>query len=109
MSIDAPFQDALTELSTLGIGKAAEVLNAMLDSHISLGAPAVRVVGRAELIALFAGSGKRNLAAVEMRYGGSMDGNVKLIFNADDAGRLVDCIIGEESFVVTVNYSASTL
>jgi chemotaxis protein CheC len=99
MTIDALFLDSMTELSSLGLCKAADVLNSMLDSHIVLSAPTIRIVDRLELFDSFAVSGGRDLAAVEMRYGGSMDGIVKLIFDAEDAGRLVDCIIGDESFV----------
>ena len=91
--------DALTELIGLGIGKAAEVLNLMLDSHIALSAPVLRIIDINELAStLGGGEGRaRELSAVRMRYSGSMSGSVELIFSAGEAIKLVDCLIGEES------------
>jgi len=88
--------DALTELVGLGIGRAADVLNSMLDSHIGLSVPSVRLVQGAELVEVLSRDGGNALSAVQMRYSGSMKGSVELIFTAGEAGKLVDCIMGEE-------------
>lgn len=94
---DAAFLDAFGELASLGVGKAAEVLNAMLGSHIRLSAPVVRFVdARTENFAP-AGAEGGPIAAVEMSYSGSVKGSVELVFAAGDAGRLVDCLVGEET------------
>ena len=42
--------DALTKLIGMGVGKAADVLNSMLDSHIGLSVPSVRLAQGAEMI-----------------------------------------------------------
>lgn len=87
--------DALVELVTLGIGQAAEVLNLMLDSHIELAAPEIRILtGEALLDTL--GTGGDRLSAVSMRYQGEIEGVSELVFRSAEAGRLVDCITGEE-------------
>jgi chemotaxis protein CheC len=92
MSIDRV--DALTELVTLGIGRSAEVLNLILDSHIELSAPTIRIIDADELPQALETDDKR-LSAVSMRYTGSMDGVTELIFRSSEAGKLVDCITGE--------------
>jgi chemotaxis protein CheC len=97
MDFKPDIMDALTELVGLGIGKAADVLNSMLDSHIGLSVPSVRLVHGAELVEVLSRDGGNALSAVQMRYAGSMKGSVDLIFSAGEAGRLVDCIIGEET------------
>ncbi len=97
MTLQPNFKDALTEFVGLGVGKAGEVLNAMLDSHIALSAPNIRVIGADELAGEIGGDGESKLSSVEMRYSGSIDGAVKLIFQAVDAGKLVDSIIGENA------------
>lgn len=93
-----PRMDTLTELVTLGIGKAAEVLNLMLNSHIELSAPEVRILDTRELSQVL-GRDVRRLSAVSMRYNGSMDGVTELIFRSDEAGKLVDCLTGDEHAV----------
>jgi chemotaxis protein CheC len=87
--------DILTELVTLGIGKAAEVLNIMLNSHIELSVPEVRILEANELPQSL-GKDQRRLSAVSMHYNGSMDGVTELIFESAEAGKLVDCLTGEE-------------
>lgn len=99
MTLEQDLSDALTELIGLGIAKAADVLNSMLDSHISLSAPSIRMVPADDLILILARSEGSALSAVQMRYAGSMNGAVELIFAAGDAGKLVDCLIGEETII----------
>ena len=89
--------DPLTELIGIGIGKAAQVLNSMLDSHIVLGAPVLRLVALAELTEALTEGDSRELSAVQMHYAGSIDGAVELIFDTAEAGKLVDCLVGEET------------
>lgn len=88
--------DALTELVTLGIGRSAEVLNLILNSHIDLSAPVIRILDAGDLPEALEADEKR-LSAISMRYNGSMDGVAELIFSSAEAGKLVDCITGEES------------
>ena len=65
--------DALTELVTLGIGRSAEVLNLILNSHIDLSAPVIRILDAGDLPEALEADDKR-LSAISMRYNGSMDG-----------------------------------
>jgi chemotaxis protein CheC len=99
MNLEQETRDELTELIGLGIGKAAEVLNTMLDSHIALCAPSIRIVSAPELIGFLAATDGAELSAVQMRYSGSMAGTVELIFSSGEGGRLVDCIMGDDPMV----------
>jgi len=96
MTLEDKLSDALVELIGLGLGKAGDVLNTMLDSHIVLSAPSIRLIRSDELILTLSRRDGANLSAVQMRYSGSLRGSVELIFSTSEAGRLVDCIIGEE-------------
>jgi chemotaxis protein CheC len=89
--------DALAEFVNLGMGKAGEVLNQMLNSHIALSAPTIRFIDQRDLSPVLAESPDSVLSAVEMVYRGSMEGAVELVFKTADAGKLVDCIIGQEN------------
>lgn len=87
--------DALTELVTMGIGRAAEVLNLILNSHIELSAPVIRILDVGELSDALQAD-HNSLSAVSMRYHGSMNGVTELIFSSNEAGKLIDCITGDE-------------
>lgn len=89
--------DPLNEVFGLGIGRAANVLNSMLDSHIHLSAPILRLVAVPELVESLASASMVDFSAVQMHYSGSIDGSVELIFDSPEAGKLVDCLIGEET------------
>jgi len=88
--------DALTELVSLGIGRSAEVLNLILNSHIELSAPEITVIDVGVLSQALKAD-ESSLSAVSMRYNGSMDGVTELIFKSREAGKLVDCVTGEEN------------
>ncbi len=84
--------EPLSEIIGIGIGKAGEVLNAMLDSHVKLSAPSLALATPANLEEqLFSRSGEK-LSAVEMSYSGDFDGSAQLVFASVDAGKLVDSI-----------------
>jgi chemotaxis protein CheC len=84
--------EPLAEIIGIGMGRAAEVLNTMLDAHVTLTAPVIRVLEPGELEGALGADPEAPLAAVEMDYGGELVGSAQLIFASDDAGRLVDCI-----------------
>jgi len=78
----------------IAIGRAADVLNTMLSSHIALSVPSIEMISKAELEARFSRSGSGKLAAIEMRCAGGLDASIELIFTSEDAARLADCVMG---------------
>ena len=84
--------EALAELISIGVGRAAEVLNSMLGSHVRLSAPDLRVLSPADLAGALATKGEGSLSAVEMDFSGEFSGSAELVFASRDAGKLVDCI-----------------
>lgn len=95
MSADGRLLDALGELVSLGVGKAANLLNIMLDSHVLLSVPSLSILSAEELRGRLGSLARQELAAVEMGYSGGIEGSVELIFSMDDAGKLVDCLTGD--------------
>lgn len=88
---DAAYE-ALAELISIGVGRAAEVLNSMLGSHVRLSAPSLRVMSPADLAGALTSKGEGSLSAVEMDFSGEFSGSAELVFASQDAGKLVDCI-----------------
>ncbi len=87
--------DVLKEMINIGIGKGAEMLNAILATHINLEVPFVRVLSQKE----FESDVKKNhvdsLAAVNLAFNGDISGNVELVFPKESASNLVAALTGE--------------
>lgn len=81
--------DAFQEMVNIGIGQAAGVLNAMLQSHVVLHAPVVNVVSQADLVAKKAMLKKEMLSAVRIGFKGPFSGNASLMFPTKSAVKLV--------------------
>jgi chemotaxis protein CheC len=89
--------DALKELINISVGRAAGTLNQMIDSHVHLQVPEVRILSPAEMqehtVAEF---DREKLAAVQLTFKGSFSGTASLVFPPDSAAKLVDVLTGEE-------------
>ena len=93
--LDPLEKDALEELVNIAVGRAANVLNTMLSSHIALRVPSIELVTVDALHARLSLEGADRLSAVEMRCSGGLEAAIELIFATDDAAKLADCIVGQ--------------
>lgn len=89
--------DALQELINIGIGRAANMLNQMVESQINLGIPVIRVLSlkdlQKELKLRFK---EKAFASVRLSFTGSFSGKANLIFPTESASMLVSILTGEE-------------
>lgn len=96
--------DALKELVNIGVGRAAGALNQMLNAHVGLRVPYIKLFLPQELkdggIAEF-GAGK--LSAVRLKFKGPFSGNASLVFPPDSASKFVSVITNEESGVIDLD------
>jgi len=81
--------DILSECVNIGLGRAAEALNRMCDSHVRLAAPEIRVMNRPSLAAAAAGRCPAVCEGVFLPFTGPMKGMTALAFAMGDAGQLV--------------------
>ena len=88
--------DALTEVVSIGVGRAAAVLNGMIDSHIKLQVPFVKIVSMKDLVSQTDGGQEQALSAVRLAFMGPFAGTAALVFPPDSASKLVSVLIGEE-------------
>ncbi|MFZ4615665.1 MAG: hypothetical protein ACOYM2_05605 [Rectinemataceae bacterium] len=93
--VDAQSLAAMTELIGIGVGRAGEVLNTMLGSHVRLSVPSLREVRVEDLAATLENRSIDSLSAVEMEFSGDFTGCAELVFASSDASRLVDVITAE--------------
>jgi chemotaxis protein CheC len=89
--------DALQELINIGVGRAASILNEMVDSRIILQVPFVKVLSLAQLqqeLAKLFNHGQ--FSSVRLSFTGFFSGTAELIFPTESASTLVSVLTGEE-------------
>lgn len=88
--------DALKELINIGVGRAAGMLNEMVNSRVYLQVPSVRVFSLLEAKKELGRLGGDRLAAVQLLFKGPFSGTAALVFPAESASNLVAVLTGEE-------------
>ncbi len=96
MKISKQQLDDMSEVLNIGIGKSSKVLNSMLNSHINLQVPEIKVLNKDEFIDEISELSGDDLAAVDLAFTGYLEGIIQLIFPSDAAMKLVMALIGEE-------------
>ncbi|MCP4253627.1 MAG: chemotaxis protein CheC [Candidatus Scalindua sp.] len=90
--------DALKEMIGVGMGKAAGMLNEMLESHIELKVPSLSIIKSKDLNcnSVCAELGGDQLTSVSLGFQGSYKGNSTLVFPEESAVKLVAALTNEE-------------
>lgn len=101
--------DALTELMNIGVGRAAGMLNEMIDSPIELHVPVVKVLRSSELAMEIGQPSEELLSFVRLVFRGAIRGTAALLFPTDSAANLVAALTGEESSPDLDSVRAGTL
>lgn len=91
-------KDALQEIINIGLGKAAAMLNKLLNNHIILEVPHVTIVPFSDIGNEFGMMHSTPISAVRLSFKGAVNGISSLVFPPDSASKLVDILMGEESF-----------
>ncbi len=89
--------DSLKEMVNIGVGHAAGVMNAMLNSRVQLHVPIVEMMSYQELQAKIQSMSRGNLSSVRIGFKGPFSGNASLVFPAEGAVKLVSILTGAEA------------
>ena len=89
-------QDALREMVNIGVGRAASILNQMLEHPIQLQVPDVEVLPVNELARALGNLANTRLASVQLGFKGAFSGQALLLFPTNSASNLVTLLTGEE-------------
>lgn len=95
-SLTSSQMDTIKEIINIGVGKAANLLNSLISSHIDLKVPELKVITIKELITEVQQDHGEVLSAVSLPFSGGFSGIAKLIFPTESAGTLVSVFIDEE-------------
>lgn len=89
--------DALQELINIGVGRAASVLNEMVDTRIILQIPFIKILSLVNLKQELKGRFNEGyFSAVKLSFTGAFCGTAELVFPNDSASTLVAVLTGEE-------------
>lgn len=97
MRLSANQIDSLKEMVNIGVGHAAGVLNAMMNSRIQLRVPVVEMMNYEELHFKIQSMGHGDLSSVRLGFKGPFSGNASIVFPAEGAVKLVSILTGFEA------------
>lgn len=96
MNLTPDQTDALKELINIGVGRAAGMLNEMVNSRVYLQVPSVRVFSAPEAKKQLERLDSGKVAAVQLLFKGPFSGTAALVFPTESASNLVAILTGEE-------------
>ena len=88
--------DALKELINIGVGRAAAMLNQMVNIRVHLKVPFVKILMLSNLASELEELGSEHLATVRLNFKEGFSGTAALIFPTDSASNLVAMLTGEQ-------------
>lgn len=92
MNITEDLQDLITELTNIGIGDAASVLNEMVESHVTLQAPMLIMLTSDKLEQRLIDDLGDDLSVVQMHFNGGMNGAANLLFPIESGKKLTNLL-----------------
>ncbi len=94
-SLTASQIDFLKELINIGVGKSSASLNTLIDKHIILQVPLVKIMTYPEMMEYLENYKDEKYASVTLPFRGDLVGNIKLLLSSSNAAKLADTFIGE--------------
>jgi chemotaxis protein CheC len=89
--------DALQEIVNIGIGRAAAMLNEMVDARIVLEVPTIQLLNASQLLQeMIERFNSQSISVVRLGFSGSLSGTAELMFPTDSASVLVAVLTGED-------------
>ncbi len=85
----------MAEIVNIGVGRAAGILNEMVDGSVDLKVPSIEVLLSRKALREGKLFGGQMLSCVKMPFNGSLTGCAYLIFRSDSALNLVAALTGE--------------
>ncbi len=93
MHITDKQKDVFKEVINIRVGESAGILNELLNTHISLQVPDIKIFSYNDMEKEMAGLLEKKLSAVWMEFSGPVTGITSLIFPPEDASKLIDLIL----------------
>jgi chemotaxis protein CheC len=88
--------DALKEIVNIGMGKAASILNGMLEVHIELEVPSIIMFDPENPGEELADVSQNYISSIQLDFHGPFSGSSALVFPPESVEKLVTALTGEE-------------
>lgn len=85
-------EDTLREMINIGVGRAAGLLNDMLNKHVTLVIPELSVLSYNELLHYLERYSQSSMAAVQVGFRGVLTGSASIVFSSAGASRIADLL-----------------
>lgn len=111
MKIEEKYIDIITELVNIGMGKSADILNEMLESHICLGIPHLKITNYNQVQKELGFFRDEFFTSVNMNFTNEINGVAQLLFPEPSASELINIFVGKldnESNLDALRISALT-
>jgi chemotaxis protein CheC len=95
--------DALKEIVNTGIGRAASSLNSLLESHIELDVPSIRLFAPEDMALVRSDINAHELSCVKLSFQGFFAGSAVLVFPPESAVKLVSSLTGATPGTANLN------
>jgi len=95
--------DALKEIINIGVGKGADVLNAMLGAHVNLQVPCLKILSPDEFEQEIQKSSKECLSCINLPFEGNFSGVTELVFTLENASRLIAALTKDQPNVTDMD------
>lgn len=106
MELSTLERNSLTDLTAIGLNRAATQLSSLLNDSIRIDVPKVEVVPVEEVLAALAMPGEEDVACVWQRLNGQVDGTAMLVFHLEGTRKLVNALIGSVPILAGVDLRA---
>ncbi len=88
--------DALTEVINIGVGKAANSLNEIMEHHVSLQVPRVEIISEDDFKFNDHIMVEESISSIHQKFDGEFSGSASLFFPETSAKNLVSNVTGDE-------------
>jgi chemotaxis protein CheC len=102
-ALDNDRYDALREVISIGIGRAAAALNDIVDAHVRLELPALSVCRVSQLGSALPEFDGKSLGMVSMAFTGSFTGSSGFIIAEEDALALAATLAGDQADAIMLD------
>ncbi len=103
MNLSERQKDALKEIINIGVGRAAGILNEMLNAHVQLMVPEIRIFHQKDLEENIANFVESRLSIIRMIFKGPFSGVASLIFPSASASNLLTLLVENANESVDLN------
>lgn len=95
MDIKEIHLDYLREIMNIGVGKAASLLNTLLNSHIEMHVPEIHIYSEEQILQQFSTISPDRISSVFLPFDGNISGLALLLFPPESAQHLIGLLLND--------------